>query len=222
MSAAWASSPQPASWGPAARACSRERRGSWPVSGSVGSDRVGGVFLPSFHCWVLETQPSAWLSFSSRTESDRQPSLFSRRRDCDKGSLPEITVELEERRAGGLSAGCGTGRPQRRAWEASLPAGGTAALPWLAPEKRKGVQAVWKGFSRGLALLWDLSGSWWDADLLSWAFVGGGGAEGPEILGDGRQAGSALPRAARADHSLCSFPSGVLPCCAPHLVSGVR
>lgn len=40
-------------------------RGSWPVSGSVGSDRVGGVFLPPFYCWVLEAQPSVWLSFSS-------------------------------------------------------------------------------------------------------------------------------------------------------------
>ncbi|VFV35942.1 ubiquitin-conjugating enzyme e2 [Lynx pardinus] len=55
-----------------------------------------------------------WRKKPALKEEKAEPSLFSRRRDCDKGSLPEITVELEERRAGGLSAGCGTGRPQRR------------------------------------------------------------------------------------------------------------
>lgn len=52
--------------------------------------------------------------------------------------------------------------------------------------------------------------------------LGAGGAEGLETLwGEGRQT-VALPRVSHPDRCCCSLPSGVLPCCAPHLVSGVR
>lgn len=57
-----------------------------------------------------------------------------------------------------------------------------------------------------------------DTGLPGWAparmWGAGAGAEG------GRS--PALPRAAHLDRSPCLFPAGVVPCCAPHLVGGVR
>lgn len=57
-----------------------------------------------------------------------------------------------------------------------------------------------------------------DTELL----LGAGGAEGRGMFWGGGRQTVALPRVSRLDHCRCSLPSGVLPCCAPHLVSGVR
>lgn len=98
---------------------------------------------------------------------------------------------------------------------------------------KKGTRLLGKGPPRDFfswsGICWEAA--WLDNDLLRWACMcvfggrGAGGrwrAKGLEVLVRGRQAKSSFPQSPILTALPVLFPLGVIPCCAPHLVSGVR